>query len=98
MLPVIYAASQLKPPAAIVACLAAVVADAIVVLKPGATHPALTDLCYVSAALLAMTALLIRAGKRQDATSARAASAGGLDPLTGTGHSPGARRRRASLP
>jgi hypothetical protein len=56
--PVLYAASQLKPPAAIVACVAAVLADATVVLTLRPLTGALTDLCYVSAVLIAMGALL----------------------------------------
>jgi diguanylate cyclase (GGDEF)-like protein len=81
--PVIYAASQLKPPAAIVACLAAVVADAVVVLNLRPLMPALTDLCYVSAALLSMAALLIRAGRRQDALVLELRRQAAIDPLTG---------------
>lgn len=81
--PVIYAASQLKPPAAIAACLAAVVADATIVLTFEAFTPAFTDLCYVSAALSSTTALLIRAGKRQDALILELRRQGAIDPLTG---------------
>ena len=81
--PVIYAASQLKPPAAITACVAAVIADAVVVLSLRPLTPALTDLCYVSAALLSMTALLIRAGKRQDELVLELRRQAAVDPLTG---------------
>jgi len=81
--PVIYAASQLKPPAAITACVAAVMADAVVVLSLRPLTPALTDLCYVSAALLSMTALLIRAGKRQDELVLELRRQAAVDPLTG---------------
>jgi diguanylate cyclase (GGDEF)-like protein len=81
--PVIYAASQLKPPAARVTCLAALVADAVVVLNLRPLTPALTDLCYVSAALLSMTALLIRAGKRQDRLVLELRRLATIDPLTG---------------
>jgi diguanylate cyclase (GGDEF)-like protein len=81
--PVIYAASQLKPPAAIAACLLAVAADATLVFRLEPLTPALTDLCYVSAALLAMTALLIRAGKRQDALVLELRRQAAIDPLTG---------------
>ena len=81
--PVIYAASQLKPPAAIAACLVAVAADATIVLTLEPLTPALTDLCYVSAALLATTALLIRAGKRQDGLMLELRRLAAIDPLTG---------------
>jgi diguanylate cyclase (GGDEF)-like protein len=81
--PVIYAASQLKAPAAITACLAALAADAAVVFRLEALTPAFTDLCYVSAALLSMTALLIRAGKRQDALVLELRHQAAIDPLTG---------------
>jgi diguanylate cyclase (GGDEF)-like protein len=81
--PVIYAASQLKAPAAVAAALAAVAADATVVFTLEPLTPALTDLCYVSAALLAMTALLIRAGQRQDLLVAELRRQAAIDPLTG---------------
>jgi diguanylate cyclase (GGDEF)-like protein len=81
--PVLYAASQLKPPAAIISCLAAVVADAVVVLSLRPLTPALTDLSYVSAVLVAMGALLIRAGQRQDALVLELRRQAAIDPLTG---------------
>jgi diguanylate cyclase (GGDEF)-like protein len=82
--PVIYAASQLRPAAAMVACLCAVVADTVVVLtiEPFGTG-ALSDLCYVTATLLAMSVLLIRAGRRQDALVAELRRQVAVDPLTG---------------
>jgi diguanylate cyclase (GGDEF)-like protein len=81
--PVIYAASQLKAPTAIAACLLAVGADATLVFTLEPLTPALTDLGYVSAALVAMTALLIRAGKRQDALVLELRRQAAIDPLTG---------------
>jgi diguanylate cyclase (GGDEF)-like protein len=81
--PVIYAASQLKAPAAIAAALAAVAADATVVFALEPLTPALTDLCYVTSALLAMTMLLIRAGQRQDLLVAELRRQAAIDPLTG---------------
>lgn len=81
--PVLYAASQLKPPAAIVCCIAAVLADAIVVLSLRPITSALTDLAYVSAVLVAMGALLIRAGQRQDALVLELRRQAAIDPLTG---------------
>jgi diguanylate cyclase (GGDEF)-like protein len=81
--PVIYAASQLKAPAAIGAALAAVAADATVVFALEPLTPAVTDLCYVTSALLAMTALLIRAGQRQDLLMAELRRQAAIDPLTG---------------
>jgi diguanylate cyclase (GGDEF)-like protein len=81
--PVIYAASQLKAPAAIAAALAAAAADATVVFALEPLTPAVTDLCYVTSALLAMTALLIRAGQRQDLLMAELHRQAAIDPLTG---------------
>jgi diguanylate cyclase (GGDEF)-like protein len=81
--PVMYAASQLKSPAAIAAAVMGILADATVVLTLKPLTPALTDLCYVSAALIAMTALLIRAGRRQDALVAELRRQAAVDSLTG---------------
>jgi len=81
--PVMYAASQLKPPVAIVATAIAILADATVVLTLKPLAPALTDLGYVSAALISMTALLIRAGQRQDALVAELRRQAAVDSLTG---------------
>lgn len=81
--PVMYAASQLKPPAAIAAAAAGILADAIVVFSLEPLTPALTDLGYVSAALIAMTGLLVRAGRRQDALVAELRQQAAVDSLTG---------------
>ena len=81
--PVMYAASQLKPRAAIASAGIAIVADATVVLTLKPLTPALTDLCYVSAALIAMTVLLVRAGQRQDALVAELRRQAAVDSLTG---------------
>jgi diguanylate cyclase (GGDEF)-like protein len=82
--PVIYAASQLRPPAAIVACLCALAADTIVVLSiEDVRQAAVSDLCYVSATLLAMSVLLIRAGRRQEALVNELRRQVAIDPLTG---------------
>jgi diguanylate cyclase (GGDEF)-like protein len=81
--PVIYAASQLRAPAAYAASLVAIVADATIVFALEPMTPALTDLCYVSAALLSMTALLVRAGRRQDALVLELRRQAAVDPLTG---------------
>jgi diguanylate cyclase (GGDEF)-like protein len=82
--PVIYAASQLRPAAAKVACACAVVADAVVVLKiEPLGSGAMSDLCYVLTTLLAMSVLLIRAGRRQDALVAELRRQVAVDPLTG---------------
>jgi diguanylate cyclase (GGDEF)-like protein len=82
--PVIYAASQLRPPAAIFACLCALVGDMTVVLAIEPFGPAaISDLCYVSATLLAMSVLLIRAGQRQEALVVELRRQVAIDPLTG---------------
>jgi diguanylate cyclase (GGDEF)-like protein len=81
--PVIYAASQLRPPTAIVACIAAVAADAIVVLNLRPLSLALTDLSYVSVALMSMAGVLIHAGRRQDALVLELRRQAAIDPLTG---------------
>jgi diguanylate cyclase (GGDEF)-like protein len=81
--PVMYAASQLKPRAAIVAAATGVVADAVVVFSLKPFTAAATDLCYVSAALIAMSVLLVRAGQRQDVLVAELRRQAAIDPLTG---------------
>jgi diguanylate cyclase (GGDEF)-like protein len=81
--PVIYASSQLRPPAAIFACLVAVAADAVVVLRLESIGPAISDFFYVSATLLAISVLLVRAGRRQDALVLELRRQAAIDPLTG---------------
>jgi diguanylate cyclase (GGDEF)-like protein len=81
--PVIYASSQLRPPGAIFACLVAVAADAVVVLRLESTGPALSDFFYVSATLIAISVLLIRAGRRQDGLVVELRRQAAIDPLTG---------------
>jgi diguanylate cyclase (GGDEF)-like protein len=81
--PVIYAASQLRAPAAAFACMVAVAADAAVVLKLESIGPAISDFFYVSATLLAMSVLLVRAGRRQDALVVELRRQAAIDPLTG---------------
>jgi diguanylate cyclase (GGDEF)-like protein len=81
--PVMYAASQLKPPAAVVAAATGVLADAVVVFSLKPFTAAVTDLCYVSAALIAMSVLLVRAGQRQDVLVAELRRQAAIDPLTG---------------
>jgi diguanylate cyclase (GGDEF)-like protein len=79
----LYAASQLRRSGAYVVAAAAVAADAVIVFSLLGFQPALTDFCYVTATLLAMTALLVRGAEVQerlvDALRAQAA----FDPLTG---------------
>lgn len=81
--PVIYASSQLRPPAAIFTCLAAIAADAVVVLRLEWIGSALSDFFYVSATLLAISVLLVRAGQRQDGLVAELRRQAAMDPLTG---------------
>jgi diguanylate cyclase (GGDEF)-like protein len=68
---------------AAVACVVAVAADAVVVLRLEPIGPAISDFFYVSATLLAMSVLLIRAGRRQEALVAELRRQAAIDPLTG---------------
>ncbi len=81
--PTLYAASQLRRAGAVVAVATAIAADAVVVVALLPPQPAVTDFCYVTATLLAMTMLLVRGAEAQeklvDALRAQAA----IDPLTG---------------
>ncbi len=81
--PVIYAGSQLRWPAAILTSVVAIVADAVVVFTLLPFAAAVTDLAYVSAVLIAMTALLIRSGQKQDALVAELREQAAVDSLTG---------------
>jgi diguanylate cyclase (GGDEF)-like protein len=81
--PILYAASQLRAPAAAVATGLAIAADAVVVLSLKPFASAVTDLAYVSAVLIAMTALLVRAGERNEALVAELRQQAAVDSLTG---------------
>lgn len=81
--PVIYAASQLKAPTAVAATALAIVADAVVVFSLEPFASAVTDFAYVSAVLIAMTALLVRAGERNDALVTELRHQAAVDSLTG---------------
>jgi len=81
--PVIYAGSQLQRPAAIVTGLVAILADAVVVFTLLPFAAAVTDLAYVSAVLVAITALLVRSGQQQDALVAELRKQAAVDSLTG---------------
>jgi hypothetical protein len=65
--PVLFAASQLRAPAAFFTAGLAVVAEVVVTLAILPAGRALIDITYVSTTLLAMTAVLVIAGRRQDA-------------------------------
>jgi diguanylate cyclase (GGDEF)-like protein len=81
--PVVYGASQLRRLGAAITAGAAIVADAIVVMLLLPLQAAVTDFCYVTATLLAMTILLVRAGESNDRLIDRLRAQAAIDPLTG---------------
>jgi diguanylate cyclase (GGDEF)-like protein len=81
--PVLYAASRLRPGGAWVVVATAITADTVVALSLESVGRGLTDLVYVGVTLATMTALLSRAGQRQDALVARLSAQAAIDPLTG---------------
>jgi diguanylate cyclase (GGDEF)-like protein len=81
--PVVYGASQLQRAGAVVTAGAAVVADAVVVFTLLPAQTAVTDFCYVTATLVAMTILLVRAGETNDHLISQLRTQAAIDPLTG---------------
>ena len=81
--PVLYAAAQLRPPAAYAAMALAVAADAVVAVSLLPPLAAGTDVVYVGVTLVTMTVLLVRAGQRQDRLTAELRRQAAIDPLTG---------------
>lgn len=81
--PVLFAASQLRPLAAYLTAGVATVAEAVIVWSLASFGWAETDFAYVVVTLVAMTLLLVRAGRRQDELVGRLRGQAGVDPLTG---------------
>ena len=81
--PVLYAASQLRPPGAIAVTAFAVLADATVVFSMDRFDVAITDLGYVAAALVTTSALLVKAGIAQGKLVGKLEEQAAVDPLTG---------------
>ena len=65
--PVLYAASQLRTGAAVLTTVAAVALDALVAFTLTPPHRALTDVAYMTTALVAITIILVSKGRRHDA-------------------------------
>jgi diguanylate cyclase (GGDEF)-like protein len=82
-LPVLYAAAQLRWLGALLASLAAVVGDAVVVFGIEPFAQAGADFGYVSATCLTMAFVLVRARNHQEALVAQLRMAAAIDPLTG---------------
>jgi diguanylate cyclase (GGDEF)-like protein len=81
--PALYGASQLRWPGAAAVAAAAVLADIAVIIAVQPTRAGLIDGVYVCAALLTTSALLISAGRRQDALVEQLQHQAAIDPLTG---------------
>ncbi|MCO7219156.1 GGDEF domain-containing protein [Klenkia sp. PcliD-1-E] len=83
VLPVLWAASQLRPPAAWVVAGFSGVANAVLVLHLEPLDRAVPDAVFVAATLVLATALLVHAGNRQERLVARLREQAAVDPLTG---------------
>jgi diguanylate cyclase (GGDEF)-like protein len=83
LFPVLYGASQLRRAGALIVTAAGVVGECAVVCGMLPAHEAITSAGYVSAALIATSALLIRAGERQAELVAQLVRQAAIDPLTG---------------
>lgn len=81
--PTLYGASQLRRPGAVVMTAASVVGVGVVVLGSLPFAAAVTDMGYVSAALITTAVLLVRSGERQDDLVTRLERLAAVDPLTG---------------
>jgi diguanylate cyclase (GGDEF)-like protein len=81
--PVLYSASQLRAVAAGAVAAAAVAAEMYISFSLQPIGAAIIDVVYVSATLIAMTVLLVRAGIRQDLLVAKLRELATIDPLTG---------------
>jgi diguanylate cyclase (GGDEF)-like protein len=82
-LPVLFAATHLHAPAAGIVTVFSVLANAVVAFTVLPAASAITDTIYVGALLLAMSAVLVRAGRRQDELVSRLRELATIDPLTG---------------
>jgi diguanylate cyclase (GGDEF)-like protein len=82
-LPVLFAASQLRFLGALLAAIAALAGDLVVVLKLDPTSAGALNLIDLALVLSLMTGLLVLAGRRQDRLVALLESQASQDPLTG---------------
>ena len=82
-LPVLYAASQLRGPAAVTVLVLAVAGSATVSLALLPAQAAAADLLFMATTLTTVTALLVRAGDRQAKLTAQLQRMAAVDPLTG---------------
>ncbi|GHE11494.1 GGDEF domain-containing protein [Klenkia taihuensis] len=83
VLPTLWAASQLRPPAAWVVAGLSGTSNAVLVLHLEPLDRAVPDAVFVAATLVLATALLAHAGNRQERLVARLREQAGVDPLTG---------------
>ncbi|GAB2695169.1 GGDEF domain-containing protein [Thalassiella azotivora] len=83
LLPVLYAASQLRGVAAWGVAAVAVAAEAVVVFSLLPPGTATADLMFVGATVLVCTHLLVRAGDRNEQLLAELTRLAAVDPLTG---------------
>ncbi|WP_374457047.1 GGDEF domain-containing protein [Nocardioides sp.] len=81
--PVLFAASQLRAPAAWLVTCCAVAADAAIVLALSPPERALPDLASVGVLLVITTWLLVRAGERTTRLTDKLREQAAIDPLTG---------------
>jgi diguanylate cyclase (GGDEF)-like protein len=81
--PVLYAASQLQRSGAAITAVIAIAADALVVFALQSPEPAITNFCYVTATLVAMTVLLVHAGEVNVRLITQLRAQAAIDPLTG---------------
>jgi diguanylate cyclase (GGDEF)-like protein len=81
--PLLYAASRLQPTGAWMVLVVALGADGVVALSLEPAGRAVTDMVYVGATLIALTALLTGAGRHQDQLVARLSLQATVDSLTG---------------
>ena len=81
--PVLYAGAQLRRPAAIAVCGAAIAADLVVTLAGLAWTTAIVNVCFLAAALIAASTLLIGAGERNDLLITELEHQAAVDSLTG---------------
>ena len=81
--PALYAASLLPRSGALLVTLAAVIGEAVVVFSAVPLAEVVTDVCYVTAALVPAAVLLIRSAERQELLVAQLRRQAAIDPLTG---------------
>lgn len=81
--PVLYGASQLRPPGSVVMTTASVIGEIVVVGAQTPARDAIVDAGYVAAALVTTAVLLTLSSERQARLVARLEQMAAVDPLTG---------------